>query len=529
MHSLFTTADWLVFIAYFGLLVFLSWYFSRDKVTTTRGYFLGDNTMPSWAVAISVLATAQSAATFLGGPDSGYRSNLTYLATNIGAILGAIFVARVLLPRFYAMKASTVYELLEVRFGKTAKHFAGVMYLVGRVFASGSRLFMGAIAVAMILFSNIDAGSVMMSLAILVVVGLAYTYLGGIRSIIWTDTIQFLVYFGAAIAVLVYLYSQIPADFSTIINALQNPGDGKASKLVLFDFSTNLGPSGAFSVWASITGFTLLSIAAFGMDQDMTQRALTCKNSSDAAKAMINSSLLTVPVVFIFMCVGLLLYIFYQRPDIMGGGGKEVVQTFSGEKITIFMYYVLNEMPAGLKGLVTVGVIAATLSTLNSGINAMSSVAIQDIYRPYLEKRGIARDEMHYVRAGRHGMTYAAIALGLMAALCYYWQRHTDMPLLNFALSVMVFSYTGLLGVYFTAVFTKRGSEKSVLAALIVGFLVTLLLQPYVWDAVMKSINGAWVGKHLAFPYQLCVGTAIAFAVCQLGNAGKAQTLGARP
>lgn len=517
MHSLFSTADWLVFIAYFGLLVFLSWYFSRDKVTTTRGYFLGNNTMPTWAVAISVLATAQSAATFLGGPDSGYRSNLTYLATNIGAILGAIFVARVLLPRFYAMNASTVYELLEVRFGKSSKHAASLMYLIGRVFASGSRLFMGAIAVAMILFSNIEAQSVMMSLAILVVVGLAYTYLGGIRSIIWTDGIQFLVYFGAAIAVLVYLYSQIPADFSTIVNALQNPGEGQASKLVLFDFN----PGNAFSVWASATGFTLLSIAAFGMDQDMTQRALTCKNSSDAAKAMIHSSLLTVPVVFVFMCVGLLLYIFYQRPDIMGGGGKEVVQTFSGEKITIFMYYVLNEMPAGLKGLVTVGVIAATLSTLNSGINAMSSVAIQDLYRPWMEKRGLVRDEMHYVRAGRNGMTIAAIALGLMAALCYYWQRHTDMPLLNFALSVMVFSYTGLLGIYFTAVFTKRGSQGSVLAALAIGFLVTLFMQAYIWDWVMGMVNEAWVGVRIPFPYQLCIGTAIAFVVCQLGQQSK--------
>lgn len=518
MNSLFSAADWLVFAAYFGLLVYISWYFGRDKVTTTKAYFLGNNTMPAWAVALSVLATSQSAATFLGGPDSGYRSNLTYLATNIGSVIGAIFVARVFLPRFYAMNASTVYELLEKRFGEKSKHQAGLMYLVGRVFASGSRLFMAAIAVAMILFSNIEAASVMISLAILVVVGLAYTYMGGIRSIIWTDAIQFAVYFGAAIAVMCYLYVQIPVGLADIINALQHPGEGQASKLVLFDFSFTLAPAGAFSFWASITGFVLLTIAAFGLDQDMTQRALTCKNANDAAKAMIHSSLLTIPVVFIFMCVGLLLFIFYQRPDIMGGADKEVVQTFSGEKITIFMYYVLHEMPAGLRGLVTVGVIAATLSTLNSGLNSMSSVAIQDIYRPWMEKRGRQRDELHYVHAGRIGMILAAIALGSMAALCYYWQRYSDMPLLNFALSVMVFSYTGLLGVYFTAVFTRRGSEASVLAALITGFVVTLCLQPYVWDALMQLINPAWVGKHLAFPYQLVVGTAIAFAVCQMGK-----------
>lgn len=523
MNSLFTTADWLVFALYFAVLIGVSWYVGRGKVTDTQAYFLGNNSMPAWAVALSVLATAQSAATFLGGPDSAYRSNLTYLTTNLGTIIGAIFVARVLLPRFYATNSATVYEILEKRFGEKSKRRAGWMYLIGRVFASGSRLFMAAIAVSMILFTNIDAQSVMISLAILVIVGLAYTYMGGIRSIIWTDALQFVVYFGAAIAVMIYLYLQIPAGLSDIIHALDNPGEGQASKLKLLDFSFTLAPAGAFSVWASITGFTLLTIAAFGLDQDMTQRALTCKNAGEASRAMIASSLYTVPVVFIFMCVGLLLYIFYQRPDIMGGAEREVVQTFSGEKITIFMYYVLNEMPAGLRGLVTVGVIAATLSTLNSGLNSMSSVAIQDIYRPWREKRGQQLSALHYVNAGRVGMIIAACALGLMAALCYYWQKESDMPLLNFALSVMVFSYTGLLGVYFTAIFTTRGSEASVLAALITGFTVTLLMQPYIWDAVMNTIAPALVGKHLAFPYQLIVGTIAAFAVCQTGNAKRAK------
>ncbi|GAM67890.1 hypothetical protein JCM19236_4816 [Vibrio sp. JCM 19236] len=173
----------------------------------------------------------------------------------------------------------------------------------------------------------------------------------------------------------------------------------------------------------------------------------------------------------------------------MGVKGQEVVQSFNGENVTIFMYYVLNEMPAGLRGLVTVGVVAAALSTLNSGLNSMSSVAIQDIYKPWKEARHGEQEDFHYVKAGRFGMAAAAIALGSMGILCFYWQQYTDMPLLSFALSVMVFAYTGLLGVYFTAIFTDRGSESSVLMALIAGFLTTLLLQAYVWDVVMGVIN----------------------------------------
>ncbi|MCG9598386.1 sodium:solute symporter [Vibrio sp. Isolate25] len=519
MNSLFTSLDWLVFALYFAIIAYTGWHFSRVKITSTKDYFLGGNSMPMWVVAVSVLATSQSAATFLGGPDSSYRGDLTYLATNIGGILGALFVAWVLIPRFYQNKVSTVYELLKVRFGERTKQRAGLMYLVGRVFASGSRLYMAAIAVSMILFTNIDPISVIASIVILVVVGLAYTYMGGIRSVIWSDLIQLIVYVGAAVAVIIYLLGQIPADLSQIMQVLDNPGPDQASKLTLFDFSLDFSPAGTFSFWACITGFVLLNIGAFGLDQDMTQRVLTCKNAKQGSQAMINSIIFSLPIVLIFMTIGLLLYVFYQRPDLMGGEGQDVVQNFNGESVTIFMYYVLNEMPAGLRGLVTVGVVAAALSTLNSGLNSMSSVATQDLYKPWKEARDGKQDDAHYVKVGRLGMAAAAIALGSMGILCFYWQQYTDMPLLAFALSVMVFAYTGLLGVYFTALFTDRGSERSVAMALVAGFLTTLLLQAYVWDNTFGLLNPDWVGLSLAFPYQLCIGTFVSFAVCLCGKA----------
>ena len=519
MHTLFHPLDWMVFALYFAVIVYAGYYFSRAKITTTKDYFLGGKTMPMWVVAVSVLATSQSAATFLGAPESSYRGNLTYLATNIGGLLGALFVASLLIPRFYRHNVATVYELLQVRFGDKSKRRAGLMYLVGRIFSSGSRLYMAAIAVAMILFTNIEPQSAVASVVILVIVALAYTTMGGIRSVIWTDLIQLIVYVGAAIAVIVYLFGQIPADIGEMIHALRHPGGDTLSKLTLLDFRLDFGPGGTFSFWACLTGFVLLNVAAFGLDQDMTQRVLTCKNARQGAKAMIHSILYSIPVVLVFMTIGLLLYLFYQSPQLMGEGDKEVIQRFDGENITIFMYYVLHEMPAGLRGLVTVGVVAAALSTLNSGLNAMSSVMIYDIYRPWKEAKHGRQTDRHYVKAGRLGMVAAALALGGMGILCYYWQRYSDMPLLSFALSVMVFAYTGLLGVYFTALFTDRGSETSVAAALTTGFLTTLFLQAYVWDSVMGVINRDWVGLHLAFPYQLCIGTILSTLVCMSARA----------
>jgi len=512
----FSALDWTIFIAYFSIMGGTGWYFSRRKVTDTKDYFLGGNSMPIWLVAISVLATAQSAATFLGGPDQGYRSNLTYLATNLGTILAAVFVAKVMIPRFYALKVTTVYELLEVRFGEMTKKRAGAMYLFGRVFASGARLYMAAIAVSMIIFQDIAADHVVLSVLILTTVGLLYSLVGGIRSVIYSDAIQCGVYVTAAIAVIYYLMSSISVDYSEVIKALDQPVDGSGSKFTLFDFSLNFGKEGVFSVWASLTGFLLLGIASFGMDQDMTQRVLTCKSAGESAKAMLLSMVLVVPVVLLFMAIGLLLYVFYQRPELMSANqGGDIVQTFNGENITIFMYYVLHEMPAGLRGLVTVGIVAAALSTLNSGLNSMSSVMVEDFYRPLMLAKNKQHPDMHYVTAGRFGMLIAAIGLGGMAVLSYYWQKYSDMPLLAFALSVMVFAYSGLLGVYFNALFTKRGNATSALMALIIGFLITLFFQPYVQDSLGLNLD-------LAFPYQLCVASAVAFIVCFIGSPAEA-------
>jgi len=518
-----TVLDWSVFAGYFVILAGSGWYFSRRKVSNTKDYFLGGNDMHIWLVAISVLATAQSAATFLGGPDQGYRADLSYLATNIGAIIAAIFVSMFLIPKFFQYKVATVYGLLEVRFGEKAKRLGGIMYLFGRIFSSGARLYMASIAVSMILFSDIDADHVVMSIIVLSTIGLLYSFAGGIRTVIYSDAIQCLIYVGAAIAVIYYLLTSIPVEFSQIISALESPIEGGQSKFTLFNFNLDFSSSGVFTVWASLTGFVLMNIAAFGMDQDMTQRVLTCKSASESAKAMLLSMVLVIPVVFLFLTIGLLLYIFYQRPDLMGYAQVgEISQNFSGEKITIFMYYVLNEMPSGLRGLVTVGIVAAALSTLNSGLNSMSSVMIQDFYRPWLEKKTIRKAEKYFVNAGRFGMLLAALGLGSMAILSYYWQRYTDMPLLAFALSVMVFSYSGLLGVYFNALFTTRGNSTSVLVALIAGFTTTLLFQPYIQD----SLSISWWQFDLALPYQLCIATLISFICCYLGSprAGEAQT-----
>lgn len=509
------------FFAYGTILLWSGWRVNRRKSISSKDYFLGGNAMPMWMVSISVLATSQSAATFLGGPDMGYRGDLSYLATNIGAFMAAYIVAICLIPKFYQYKVFTVYELLEQQIGPRAKKHAGIMYLFGRVFASGARLYMAAIAVAMILFGDIAPGSIIFATVLITVIGLLFSMFGGVRSVIYSDVIQAIVYVSAALFVIYFLVAAIPADLPTIVSVLQAPavtesGFTQTSKLTLLNFDLDFTNAGMFSFWSSITGFLLLNIAAFGLDQDMTQRVLTCKTAKEGSKALLFSVVMVIPVMFLFLLIGLLLFIFYQRPDIMGEDAVIALSSFDGAKVTVFMSYVLNQIPAGVRGLVTIGIIAAALSTLNSGLSSMSSVLVQDLYRPFKQGKGIKLADSHYVKAGKISMLLVGVALAAMAILCFYWQQYTDTPLLAFALSVMLFSYSGLLGVYFTALFTKRGSENSVTAALITGFVITLLFQPYIQTLLLPQS----LVVDLAFTWQLCIATFISTLVCLTGARG---------
>lgn len=515
MNLSFSSLDWAIFVIYGLILSATAWYWSQRNNANSQDFFLAGHSMPVWMVAISTLATLQSAATFLGGPDLGYQSDFSYLFTNLGAIVAALIVAKYLIPLFYQQKVTTVYELLQSRFGAAAKRQAGGVYLVGRVFASGARLYMAAIAVSMMLFSDISAGHVLIAISILAVVSLGQTLMGGARSVIQSDVLQCFVYVAAAVSVLVVLLWQIPADLPGIANALATPINDAEPKLVLIDWRWNWNDP--FTVWATFTGFVLLNIAAFGLDQDVTQRVLTCKTSLEGTKAMLWSVLLVIPVIATFIAIGMLLYIFYQRPDVMGDKLGQLPQI---EDVTVFMHYVLNELPSGIRGLVVIGVIAAALSTLTSGLNSMASVITEDFYRPWIEQRQRQISALHFVYAGRIAMVLVALLLSAMAILCFYWHQVSNLPLLAFALSVMVFAYSGLLGVFFTALFTDRGSPTSVWLALVAGFLVPLSIQP--WMVQMTQLSH-WI-PPIAFPWQLCLGTSVAFIVCVCGTSSTSAT-----
>lgn len=501
--------DWLVLGGYVALLVVSGVWLGRKRIAGAEEYFLAARHMPAWAVGVSILATSLSAATFIGVPERSYDGDLTYLSTYIGMGLAAIVLAVWFIPAFYRHRVQTIYGLLEVRYGPRAKNAASATFMLGRVLASGARIYLGALPASIILFGDLDSAHVMLAIGGLAVVAVGYTLIGGIASVIWADVIQTGVFLVAVVAAIIVLLARIDAGPGEIVQTLSGAEDG--SKLSLVSLSAD--PSQAFTLWSAVIAFTVIGIGSYGTDHDLAQRMLTCKSAAASGRAAIGAILGSVPTVALFLVIGLLLFIYFENP---GGVAREGALGYEVDDTRqVFLQFIVHEMPPGLTGLMLAGLFAAGLSSLNSALNAMSSTLISDFYRPMVS----GRSEGHYVVMGRLAVVMWGVVLGLFACVCVEWQQRSELPLLDFALSVMLFAYAGLVAVFLAAIFTRRGNATSVIAALIAGFVAVLAMNPI--GLGLAEVLPRLVGFEdvvIAWPWYLPIGVVVAFGVVVLGR-----------
>ena len=496
---------------------------NRRKQASTDDYFRGGGRIPAWAAGVSIVATSMSAASFIGVPEQGYRGDLTYLSTNIGMLLAALVIAAVFIPAFFRARVQTIYQYLGARMGAGAGQAASAAFLVGRVFASGARIYIGAMPASLIMFGDLAPTHLIIAILSLAVVGVLYTLVGGVASVIWSDVIQMGVLLGACVAAVVFILFRIDAGPGAIIAALSAGMDDGTSKLTVFEVTAD--PAVAYSLPAAIVGFTVMGIGSYGTDQDLAQRLLSCKDAKAGAWSIIGGMLMGIPSVFLFLVVGLLLFVFYRCPELLAG---EPV-TPPEDSRRVFLSFIIHQMPPGLAGLMMAGLFAAGLSSVNSAMNAMSSTFVNDFYRRWKPDAS----ETHLVTIGRIGVMFWGIVLAGFAVSCIWLdaaQREQDesSTLLTFALTVMTYAYAGLIGVFFTALLTTRGNTVSAIAALGSGFVAVAVLQPMLWGLIF-DINAfasdprVWVQfvleiLGLAFVWKLAFASAIGFAVCYLGK-----------
>jgi SSS family solute:Na+ symporter len=511
--AVFTHWDWGVLGGYLVLMAGIGFWASRKK-TDAEGYFLAERRMPTFAVALSIIATSLSIATFVGVPQAAFKGDLTYLSLNMGGFLAVIIVGTLFIPKLYRAGTVTIYGYIEQRFGDGSRIATSSMFLLGRFLASGVRLFFAAIPVSLLIYQNdpnpLSRSHLIVSICLIGAIGTAYTVSGGIRAVIWTDSIQIIIVFGAALLSIGLVLHEIPLPIGKLISKLAEPGTGVDghSKLRIFDTSWSL--TAEFTIWTALIGNTFMNVAAYGVDHDMVQRMLTAKSPMKGSISLIVSQLLGMVVVSLFLVLGLLLYVYYKRPDIMGGLPTDAL----GGSERVYPQFLLRHVPTGLAGLAMAGMFAAAQGSLDSAINAMASSAVADLYWPLRERMGRPVDRSSSGTPRLVVLITGAVLIAFAVASAWRYDPKND-TLLVFALGVMPFAYTGMLGVFLTALLTRRGNTASVLLALATGLLVTVMLQ----DAILPRWTGL-LGHPLKMSYLwwMPIGTVASFLVCIAGK-----------
>lgn len=457
------TLDLIVIVAYLVVSLGIGlWMSGRQR--SAEDYFLGGRQMPWWAISLSVVATETSALTVISVPTVAYLGSLTYLQLALGYLIGRIVVAFVLLPRYAAGRLTTAYGFLGQRFGRGMQGTASVAFLLTRLLADGVRMFAAAIPVKVILAGfGIDV-SFFWIIVVLSLVTVAYTYVGGIKAVVWTDVMQMGLYLAGGVVALAVIGPQLPPGFWADAAA--------AGKTQLLDF-TSSPVSAPYAFVTAVVGGALLSMASHGVDQIIVQRLLSCRSVRDGQKALIFSAVVVGVQFALFLVVGLFLWGYYRgrSPQEMG------LQT--GDEI--FPRFIVEGLPAGVSGLLLAGILAAAMSTLSSSLSALSSSTVVDLVQTVTGRELTGAQGMRLSR-------FTTLVWGLVFIVFANLFTSTDNPVVELGLSVAGITYGGLLGAFALGLFVRRARQTDA----IVGFAVAVAAMASLFLLAPKLVGFTW-------------------------------------
>ena len=438
MHWIDTS---IIVLFLFSLMAF-GWWQSRLNTTMTD-YFLGGKTIP-WGVAMfSIVATETSVLTFISIPGIAYRGNWLFLQLAIGYIIGRILVSIFLLPKYFSSGVTSIYEVLGNKFGSQIQKVASGVFLVTRILADGIRYLATAVIVQVV-----TGWSLPVAVLVIGCVTLVYSLLGGIRTIVWIDSFQFVLYLAGGLISIFYIFTNMGIPIREALSDLNQMG-----KLQILNFSGDFIHD-PFIFISAVIGGMFLSFASHGADYMMVQRVLGTKDLASGRKAMIGSGFFVLLQFAIFLLAGSLIYIYL--------GGAPI------DKDREFSTFIIDHLPIGVKGLLLAGILSAAMSTLSSSINSLASSTISDWFG------GKADLKKSRIISG----IWALILIGI--ALLF---DEGDSAIVILGLQIASFTYGGLLGLFILSKMKRDFHATS----LIMGLIASLLIVFY-----LKQIGIAW-------------------------------------
>jgi SSS family solute:Na+ symporter len=473
--------DLTIIVVYFVVIIGIGLYASRGQ-KTMETYALGNRSMPWWAVLASILASEISAGTFLGTPSEGYaKLNFLYAQLVIGTIIARLLVAAVFIKPFYDLKVVSIYEFLEIRFGRVTRRLSSFVFLLTRSLASGSRIFVAAILLVLaweVMYPEFRqlAPEARFQQELMIYVGAVvvitfltalYTTLGGIKAVVWTDLIQVSLMFGSAIYVFFWLLGKT-GGWGGFVSAIKpSASDFNSYVTTGIDSTKSFGENlkGIFSqeytIWAAFLGSVFTTLATHGTDQDMVQRMLTSQDHKKGQRSVIVSGLIDLPVVIGFLAIGILLYRFYtQNPE-----------RAPDQDPGIFAWFMVHDLAPGLRGLLAAGLFATAMGSLSTALNALATTFTKDWYVGYFRPQATSHEQFKAARWATVGFAVFLALIGIGTA--FIKLKNPDLRLIPIVLGSFGYTYGSLLGVFLIGMLTTtRGNCRGNVIAMIAGLLV---------------------------------------------------------
>ena len=446
---------------------------------TVSDYVVGGRDRPWWLILFSIVATETSTVTFLSIPGFAYSRDMTWLQIPLGFLLGRFVVVFLLLPQYFTGSFYTAYDVLHKRFGGATQRAASALFITTRSLADGLRLFLSSIVLQEMTGIPLHWAVIVMGVATIV-----YTFFGGIRAVLVTDLVQFVIYIGGAVAALALIVGRLPGGWDQLISVA-----GAAGKLRVFDLSFDL--SQPYCLWAGLVGGLFITLGSHGVDQMMVQRYLCARNLRDAQRALWVGGFVVVAQFALFLLIGAGLFVFYQ--------------TFSPDAAferpdRVFARFILDEIPVGVLGVLLGAIFAAAMSTLSSSLNSCATAAANDFFFSGRGAGAPAARQLRVVRA----LTVVFGCIQIAVGIAGQWVKAS---VVSSVLGIAAFTTGIVLGVFFLGIFAPRVGEKAALVGLVIGlscmsliFFATSLAWP--WFALVGSAItcAAGLGASLVWP-----------------------------
>lgn len=511
-NTYFSAGDWAVILVYLTGIIALGVAFGKDQ-RTTRDYFLGSKTVPWWSIGFSIIATETSALTIIGVPAMAFGGNLAFLQMITGYVIARVLLAIILVPHYFRGEIYSPYQLFADRLGVSARRTAAGFFLLSETLAAGVRVYVASIPVKLMLGDKLlslgTGDPILGSILLFVTLSLIYTYIGGLKAVIWTDAVQFVLFLLGGVFVLFYVPTLIEGGFRGFLSQATAAG-----KLHWLNLTPPPGVSwwrflleSPFNLWMGLIGGTVMVLSSHGAEQLIVQRVLACRNVADGRKALVLSAVIIFPLFLIFLLAGAMLWVFYQGhpfqiplPEPTPGSGIRANDF-------VFPIFMVTEVPHLLKGFLIVAILSAAMSSVSSAMTALASVSTMDFVKPSLPDR----DEDFFLRFSKYSTVGWAVALILVA----YLSREVEF-VLNAAFSLRGLTSGALLGGLLLAIFWRNGEGGAVVTGMLLSLAVMAAVQVLPRLPWTKEFWARTVGPEVYWPWYTLIGTVVTLVTAGL-------------